>query len=449
MSAQMHLAFFSGHGLGPGPVGWTDDRMPEQLEWDRPEMYIEMSKMLERSGYDFVLFADTFGIPDDYRGAIDTYVEYAVAMPKMDPAILAPMITAGTTSIGVVPTLSTLYYPPYLLARLTATLDHVMEGRLGMNMVTSANERAAQNFGLDNLPEHDLRYEMADEYMDVVNKLWETWEPDALLLDVENGLFADPSKVHPVDHDGKHYRVKGLLNVSSTPQGRPLLVQAGSSGAGIAFAARHADVVITNQNSVEDMKAFREQVRAAAVDAGRSADDVKVLFIISPVIAESADALQVDHHRGTGTSRLELGLAQLSTNLGNDMSKHPLDEPISFRKDQVGGSRSTLDQFRTIDGKTPTLRQVAEFVGAHTSIPLAGTAEQVADRMQEIFEATGGDGFAIRGNWVPSLINDVAVQLGGILMRRGLVAPPEPSLTLRERVRGTKAGTLVASALDT
>ncbi len=431
----MHFAWFSGHGLGPGATGWNDDRMPTSLRWDRPEMYIDMVRVMEKAGFDFVLFADTFGIPDDYRGNMDAYVEYAVAMPKMDPAILAPMIATQTTSIGIVPTLSTLYYPPYLLARLTATLDHVMAGRAGWNIVTSINERAAQNFGLDGLPEHDLRYDMADEYMDVVQKLWGSWEPDALKLDVESGLFADPAKVHAVDHDGTYYKVRGPLNVSASPQRRPLLVQAGSSGRGITFAGRHADVVITNRNSVADMKTFRGKVRAAAEAAGRDPDDVKVMFILSPELALTEDAARVDHHRSVGASRLELGLAQLSTNLGRDMSKHPLDEPLVI-DGKLQGSRTNLDQFSELDGKVPTLRQIAEYMGNWTSMPVVGSAAQIADQLEAVFDEVGGDGFAIRGNWIPSYVNDICIQVVGTLRRRGRVAPPDPALTLRERVSG-------------
>ena len=432
---KMHLAWFSGHGLGPGSTAWNDDRMPAQMRWDRPEMHVEMAKVMEKAGFDFILFADTFGIPDDYKGSMDAYVEHAVAMPKMDPAILAPMIAMQTRSIGIGSSLSTLYYPPYLLARLTATMDHVMKGRAGWNVVTSANQRAAQNFGLDELTEHDLRYDMADEYMDVVRSLWNSWEPDALVQDARNGIFADPDKVHTIDHEGTYYKVRGPLNVVPPPQGRPLLVQAGSSGRGVQFAGRNADVVIANRNSAADMKAFRDKVRAAAADAGRDPDDIKVIFIISPLLALTEDAAAVDHRSGVRTSKLELGLAQRSTNLGRDMSRYALDEPLVI-DGKLQGSRSTVDQFRELDGATPTLRQIAEYIGGSMSMPVVGSATEIADKLEELFEESGGDGFAIRGSWIPDYVNDICVQVAGTLRRRGLLAPPDPSLTLRERVAG-------------
>jgi FMN-dependent oxidoreductase (nitrilotriacetate monooxygenase family) len=427
---RMHIAWFSGHGVGPGQSTWSDDRLPASLRWDRPDAYVEMTRVMDRSGVDFLVFADTLGIPDLYRGSIDPYLEYAIAMPKMDPAILAPILAATTSSIGIVPTLTTTFYPPYLLARLLATLDHVTGGRIGWNIVTGGIERGAQNFGLAAMPAHDSRYDMADEYVELCEKLWASWEPGAVIEDPVTGVFADPGKVHTVDHAGEHYACRGPLNVVPSPQGRPFLVQAGSSPRGIEFAGRHADAVITNKNTIEDMRAFRERIRASAVAAGREPDAVKVFFIVSPVLAESPDALQVEHSAGA-PARLQMGLAQLSAAFGTDLSLLPLDEPVTGH----GFGRNTImEQFVSDGGEVPTLRQVAERMGSWVSMPFEGSADEIADRMEYVFDEVGGDGFAIRGHWIPDYVNDICTHVVGTLVRRGRIARPDPALTLRRRM---------------
>lgn len=432
----MHLAWFSGHGVGPS--GWNDPRMPESYAWDRPEMYIDMTRILERAGFDFVIFADTLGIPDVYRGSMDTYLENAIAMPKLDPAVLVPMMAVHTSSIGLVPTLTTTYYPPFLLARLIATLDHVTAGRVGWNVVTSVSERAAQNFGLDGLPPHDQRYDIADEYMEVCRKLWASWEPDSLVQDAPTGTFADPAKVHRINHEGRHFRVQGPLNVTPSPQGEPFIVQAGASPRGIQFAGEHADVVIVSKNTPAEMREFRDRIRSRAAECGRDPDSVKVLFIVTPVVGDTPDGVEAASNTIPPHKRVEIGLAQLSANLGYDLSKEPLDEPVRLPPSETA-SQSTLSQFRQIDGDEPTLRQIAERMATWISQSITGSAEEIADQMEQTFDEVGGDGFAIRGRWIPDYVNDIGNQVVGVLRSRGRVAPPTPGATLRERFFGAGA----------
>jgi FMN-dependent oxidoreductase (nitrilotriacetate monooxygenase family) len=196
------------------------------------------------------------------------------------------MIASATTKLGVVATMSTLAYPPFMLARLSSTLDHIAGGRFGWNIVTSGEDTAAQNFGLDKLPPRETRYAMADEYVDVVCKLFDSWESDAVVMDHETGTYADHTKVHPIHFEGQFFKVRGPLNTVRSPQGRPVFVQAGGSPRGRAFAARHADSIIAVGNGVEGMKVYRDDVRRHAVAAGRNPDDVKVLFLVYPILAK-------------------------------------------------------------------------------------------------------------------------------------------------------------------
>jgi FMN-dependent oxidoreductase (nitrilotriacetate monooxygenase family) len=424
---RIHMAWFSGHGAGPS--GWDDPAMPAGYRWDRPELYVDSAKIMDRAGFDAIVFADTMAIPDTYQGRMDAYLEHAIAMPKLDPAVLTPMIAAETSSIGVVATLTTTFYPPYLLARLTATLDHVTEGRSGWNVVTAFTERAAQNFGMDRLPEHDTRYDIADDYLALCQQLWNTWDADAVVMDRAAGRFADPSKVHRMAHRGPYFTAEGTLNVVPSPQHRPYILQAGSSDRGIRFAGEHADLVIATKHTPAQMREFRDRVRARAAECGRNPDDVKVLFIVTPLFAHSEDALRSRRDALLPRDPVAVGLATLSVGFDHDLSAEPLDEPPSAER--LGPA---AERFRLPDGSMPTLRQAAERQAGWTALPLEGTPEAIATRMEEVVEESGCDGFAIRGRWIPEYVHDVSHGLMAALRARGRVLPPTSGATLRERM---------------
>ena len=288
--------------------------------------------------------------------------------------------------------MSTSFYPPFLLAWLSATLDHICRGRFGWNIVTSGEDRAAQNFGMDKLTEHDLRYDMADEYVDLVCQLWDSWEPDAVVMDPESGVYADGSKVHTIDFKGRYYSSRGPLNTVRSPQGRPVFVQAGGSPRGREFAAKHADSIIATATGIEGMKAYRDDVRARMVAHGRKPDDCKVLFLVSPILGDTeAEALQKRQAMIAAPDYIEQTLIGISSITEVDFSVYDLDKPLP--PITTNGERGSLDKFAQW-GSGKTLRQlVAERVDR--SIELVGTPDQVADRMGEVMEAVGGDGFLI------------------------------------------------------
>lgn len=270
------------------PDDWSGSFGTGGEPWDGG-FYIEMAQALERACFDYIMIEDTLMVSEAYGGTMEAYLKHAMMAPKHDPSPLAAIMSMATSKLGVVATMSTSFYPPFMLARLSATLDHIAKGRFGWNIVTSGEDGSAKNFGMDKLTEHDLRYDIADEYMDVVLKLWDSWEPGAVVRDRATGTYADHRKVHTIDHEGRFFKVRGPLNTVRSPQGRPAFVQAGGSPKGREFAAKHADSIIATANGIEGMKSYRDDVRARARTHGRKPDDIKVLFLVSPILGETEE----------------------------------------------------------------------------------------------------------------------------------------------------------------
>ena len=282
-----HLGLFlQGSSVQAWGEPWTG-RIGES--WMQPKLFIDVAQALERACFDYILLEDSSYIGESYAASRQIYLHNGIAVPRQDPSVVASLMAAATSRIGIVPTFATFAYPPYLLARLVATLDQVSAGRIGWNMVTGSSDFAARNFGLDRLPDHDLRYDMADEYMDLVGRLWASWEPGALVADAESGMLVDHTKVHQVDFKGRWYASRGPLNSGPCVQGRPVIAQAGGSPRGRQFAARHADTVVASVKGVEAMRAYREDIRARRRAQGLDPETVKVLFLVAPIVAETAE----------------------------------------------------------------------------------------------------------------------------------------------------------------
>lgn len=388
MATPFHLAWFcnfvADDWLGPwgsGGTPWTGD------------FYVDMAKQLERACFDYMILEDKLHVSDAYGGSMAADLKHGI-VPKHDPAPLATLLAGATSRLGVVATMSTSFYPPFLLARLCATIDHLSKGRFGWNIVTSAEDRAAQNFGLDKLYEHDLRYDMADEYLDLVHQLWGSWEPDAVVRDRATGTYVDGSKVHTIDFEGRFYRSRGPLNTLPPPQGRPVLCQAGASPKGRAFAAKYADTIISPYQDPALMKAYRDDIRQRVEAAGRKPDDVKVLFLASPVVGETeAEARERQARWLSAPLFVEYTLAELASITEIDFAAYDLDEPLP--QVTTNGERGTLEAFLAkAKGKAMTLRELAHG-GLTEASTLVGTPEQVAEKMGETMDAVGGDGFLV------------------------------------------------------
>ena len=370
-------------------------------------------------------------LPYTYQGSHDTYLKYAASTPKLDPAVLVSYLAQATKHLGLVPTLSTSEYPPFLLARLVNTLDHVTEGRIGWNCVTSSNDGAAQNYGHESQRPHDERYDVADEFADLVTKLWEAWEPDAVVLDRDRPMFADGSKVHPVFHEGKYFKCRGPLNAPRSPQGRVPICQAGGSPRGQAFASRWADTIITDGGgSIEAMKAYREDVRRRAVALGRNPDDIKVLFLAYPIVDTTMEAARERRvlERLAAEEHMDMQLSGMSRLTGIDFSKFDLDTPLPELT--TNGHQSSLAKWI---GKTP--RSIVQSYASKAGIDFTGTSDHVAGMMQDIMEEVGGDGFLLfNGYFDRRYIMEVCDGLVPELQRRGLTRKAYAHKTLRENL---------------
>lgn len=394
---MFHLGWFIN---GYRVHGWRDQWIgTHKAEGMKPQFYIDMARSLERACFDYFIIEDSSFVPDAWEGKHDFYVENAYAVPKFDPSVLASILTQNTSRLGIVATLAITEYPPYLLARLISTLDHVSGGRAGWNMVTASSDRAAQNYGHDAQPDHDVRYEMAEEFTDLVIKLWESWEPGSMIVD-QDGVFADPSKVHPVNHEGTYYKSRGPINSARSPQGRPVIVQAGGSPRGRAYAAQYADSIIASGVSVAQMKEYRKDVRERAVAFGRKPDDVKVLFLVSPIIGETRSAAKERKAQAEAEAAADpiTRLAGMGYATDIDFSRFDLDTPISELEEelQTNGHQSSLASF-VARNRHRTLREVGSIAtgGGGQRLELIGTPADVAAQMDEVMQDVGGDGFLI------------------------------------------------------
>src|ERR1700743_534057 len=265
--------------------------------WMVPELFVDMARSLERAYFDYVLLEDSSYVGESWGGSTELYLKHAIAVPRQDPSVVASLMTQATSRIGIVATFGTFAYPPYLLARLIATLDQVSEGRISWNAVTGSSDFAAMNFGMQGMPEHDLRYDMADEYMEVCRRLWASWEPGAIIADRHGGHLVDHTTVHAVNYQGKYFSTRGPLNSGPAPQGQPVIAQAGGSPRGRKFAAAHADTIVAHVKGIEGMKAYRDDVRKHMVAQGRNPDDCKVLFLVNPILGETMEDAKERHKR--------------------------------------------------------------------------------------------------------------------------------------------------------
>ena len=430
MKRPFHLAWFLSQGYGP--KSWRTDWPGSDIRrWMMPDLFVELARAMERACFDYLIIEDSSNVPYTYQGAHDTYLKYAASTPKLDPAVLVPYLAQATEHLGIVPTLSVSEYPPYLLARLVNSLDHVTEGRIGWNCVTGSNDGAAQNYGRDKQYPHDERYDIADEFADVVTRLWEAWEPDAVVLDRDAPMFADGTKVHAIHHEGKYFRCRGPINAPRSPQGRVPICQAGGSPRGQLFASRWADTIITEGGGGgEKMKEYRDNVRRQAAELGRNPDDIKVLFLAQPIIDVSMEAARerVRMKEVESEQHIDLQLSGMSRLTGIDFSKFDLDAPLPELT--TNGHQSSLAKWI---GKTP--RSIVKTYGRKAGIDFTGTADHVAGMMQEVMEEVGGDGFLLFNSYFDRrYVIEVCDGLVPELQRRGLTRKAYAHRHLRDNL---------------
>jgi FMN-dependent oxidoreductase (nitrilotriacetate monooxygenase family) len=397
--------------------------------------YAEIAKTLERGRFDFLFFADRLAIADRYGASHVTGIRHGDQdATRMDPLPILGALAAVTEHIGLGATRSTTYDAPYNIAREFATLDHISAGRAAWNVVTSMNDGEALNFGSVPHLGHDERYDRADEFMEVAFKLWDSWEPDALVLDRERGIYADPDKVHYLNHQGKWFQSRGPLNIPQSPQGRPVVIQAGSSGRGKAFAARWSEVIFALQPNLERMRIFTAEVRAALATAGRSEDASKVLMSIMPFIGESR--AEAEDKRDLHDSLVDplVGLSTLGAHTNADFSDLPLDANVEAV--QSSGSQGNLAALKSIAaGKSMSIAEAGRIYGRGVMCPrLVGTAKDIAEQMAEITLSGAADGFVISPAFLPDTFGEFVEHVVPILQDKGLFRREYQGKTLRDHL---------------
>ena len=413
---------------------WVRDDT-RQLEYNQLDPWVELAQILEKGYFDALFLADVIGVYDSYRGGPETSIIEGMQTPVNDPAMLVPAMAYATENLGFAFTSSVLQSHPFAFARQMSTLDHLTRGRVAWNIVTSYLPNAGLNFGLDGLPSHDERYDLADEYLDVVYKLWEaSWEDDAVLRDTERGIYADPAKVHPINHVGKHFNVAGPHLSEPSPQRTPLLFQAGSSTRGRRFAAKHAECmfIVDSRRSLTGAASVISDVRSQAVRNGRRPEDIQFFQGLSPVVGGTEAEAKVKEAEYLEQFSTEGALAHLSGSIGIDLSDIDLDQPLksidtrSMRGMVKGLIESTPDQTQTFRDLIRT-RNAGQF--------LTGSPEQIADALQD-WQKAGVDGFNLIYSVTPGTFVDFIEAVVPILQKRGLMQKEYAPGPLREKIFG-------------
>lgn len=433
--AKMHLTGFMLYCPAPHMImSWVypEDKM-DAGKWYDVEYWASVARTLERGKFDMLFFAD------GWAGGVNAPgIKYAIQFPTQDPTVLVPYLSAVAPKLSYAITMSTTFYEPYMLARKMGTLDHITKGKIGWNIVCSISSGEAKNFGMEELPPHDLRYDRADEFMEVCHKLWNSWEPGALLMDMQNKIFADPEKIHKINHIGKLFKCQGPLTVPPSPQGHPYLFQAGASDRGRQFAAEHAECVFAVGNGVKQMRAFEDDMKTRFDRAGRDPDKLRIIWSAQPIVADSESEARDRLKEIRARIPLEASLALMSGHFNLDLSKFDVDTPVNQLTDLVVTGTKGMFEVYTKTNPAITLREIAgTYLSGSDDNPMAGTSAQIADHMVYLLEEGGGDGFQITPSYyAPHYYRDIVDNLIPVLVKRGVFRDEYEAQTLRDIMNG-------------
>ena len=429
MQRQMHLNLFI-LGKGHHEAAWRHPGA-SRLPPSDIAYYQALALAAERGLFDSVFIADV--LASDMSFTKTGHV-------SLEPLTMLGALAASTSQIGLIGTVSTTYTEPYNLARQFASLDHISKGRIGWNIVTTWSILAAQNFGGSEQIGHSERYDRADEFMSVVKALWDSWTDDAIVADAQSGLFAHEDRIRPINHRGENYSVAGPLNLPRSPQGHPVLVQAGSSDKGRRFAARHAEAIFTAHLEKSTALAFYADLKALVAAEGRNPDHALVLPGLSALIASTESEAKRMSDELNMLADPEIGRKRLSGRFGGyDFSHLPLDKVLSVADfpdpSTVEAARSRTEVIVGLVARERiTLRQLlARLAGARGHLTVAGTPEQVADLMEDWFRTGAADGFNIMPPILPAMLDVFISEVVPILQHRGLFRTSYEGNTLREK----------------
>lgn len=401
------------------------------------DFYLKLGRTLEEGCFDLMFFDDRLAMPGIYGGSVAEAVRLGARPVKLDLSVVLGLVAGVTRHIGLGATYSTTYYAPFHVARTFATLDHLSGGRAAWNVVTSVNDSEAQNYGLSEHLDHDARYDRADEFLEATTGLWDTWEDDSLVLDRDTPYFADPDKVHELNYKGRYFTVRGPLTVPRSPQGRPVIIQAGSSGRGRDFAARWAELIFTGDPGIEIARAHYKDQKERIGELGRDPATVKICPMAYTVVGESeAHAQEREQLFLNELVDPRASLALLSELMNYDFSGMALDAPITDELiASVSGIRGLVQNLRQHIGDHVTLADLAGHRATLLQGPrFVGTATQIAEQMEEWFHGDACDGFVIAATHVPGAYEDMVRLVVPELQRRGLFRDRYTGSTLRDHL---------------
>ncbi|MDK4718211.1 LLM class flavin-dependent oxidoreductase [Rhizobium sp. CNPSo 3968] len=414
------------HGL------WAHPR-DQSHRYKTLDYWTSLAQTLERGLFDGVFLADIIGVYDIYQGSTDLTVRESIQLPVNDPLLLVSAMAAATKNLGFGVTVNVNSDAPYLFARRMSTLDHLTDGRVGWNIVTGYLDSAARALGQDAQAEHDSRYDRADEYLEVLYKLWEgSWDDNAVLLDKDNRIFADPGKIRPIAHDGAFYRSHGYHLSEPSRQRTPVLYQAGTSGRGRQFAARHAECVFITATDKAAARTAARALRQEAVDVGRRPDDIKI-FVGATVVTGATQREAEDRHAGyLRYANPEAGLAHFSASTGIDFSKYDLDEQIVY-----GTSNAIQSATQLAKQRGWTKRQLLAELAIGGRYPaIVGDGSKIADELGAWIEEGEIDGFNLTRTVVPESYEDFVEHVVPALQDRGLYKTHYADGSLRQKIFG-------------
>ena len=410
-------------GTGSNMASWRHpDAVPDAAI--NLDYYKQLTRRAEEAKLDFVFFGDGLYISEK---------SHPNFLNRFEPLTLLAALAMDTKQIGLAATLSTSYSEPFTVARQFASIDHISEGRAGWNIVTSPLEGSALNYSKAEHPEHDLRYRRAVEYLEVTKGLWDSWEDDAFVRNKETGQFIDPHKLHRVNHKGEFFSVQGPLTISRSKQGRPILIQAGSSEAGKEFASQVADAVFTGQATIEDAQEFYQDVKGRAVKHGRRSEEILMLPGCNPIVGATSEEAEAKYQEISNLVVIDDALNYLGRYFNDiDFTQYDLDEQFPDLGDFArNGWESATDRIKKVSREEGlTLRQMA-LRSTTPKSPFIGTPEQVADTMQSWFEAGAADGFMMNASVLPQGFNDFVDLVLPVLKDRGLFRTEYEHDTLR------------------
>jgi FMN-dependent oxidoreductase (nitrilotriacetate monooxygenase family) len=388
------------------------------------------AQTLERGRFDAFFMADHLAVLNMPVASL----KRSHTVTSFEPMTLLPALAAVTEHLGLIATASTTFDAPYHVARRFASLDHISGGRAGWNLVTTSNPDAALNFGLEEHVEHDERYRRAREFFDVVTGLWDSWADDALIRDVESGIFFDPDKLHVLDHKGKYYSVRGPLNIARPVQGWPVIVQAGSSEAGRQIAAETAEAVFTAQTTLAEGQRFYADVKGRMEKLGRSRDHMKILPAAFVVVGDTLDEALEKRARLDTFVHYDSGIASLSIALGHDVSGFDPDGPLPEIPESNASRTSRQRVVEWAQRDKLTIRQLAQRIGGYSGLEMVGTPATIADQMEAWLVGEGSDGFNVMFSHLPGGLDDFVDKVIPELQRRGIFRCEYEGATLRENL---------------